>query len=138
MISLARFTKEHREAVEYDLLTRTGYELRDVGARLSWGAFRSFLYGVGPDSATARIINPEVYEWATRAKTNALLADIFDMLAMINANLVAVGSRKRAKTPKPYPRPGAEPTGQKHFGKEPLPVDELQEWFEKKRRERNG
>lgn len=61
------------------------------------------------------------------------------MLAMINANLIAIGSRKRAKIPKPYPRPGAEqPSGQKHFGKDAVPVDELQAWFEQKRRERNG
>lgn len=85
-----------------------------------------------------RSVNPEVSEWATRQKTNALLADIFDVLSMINANLVAVGTRKRAKSPKPYPRPGAEPSGQKHFGKDAVPADELQAWFERKRRERNG
>lgn len=60
------------------------------------------------------------------------------MLAVINANLVAVGSRKKAKAPKLYPRPGAkEPEGTKHYGKQPLPVTELREWLEKKRSERN-
>ena len=93
---------------------------------------------VGPDSATARSLNPEIAHWATRTKTNELLADIFDMLAMINANIVAIGQRKRAKTPKPYPRPGDQPSGQKHFGKDAMPADELQAWFERKRRERNG
>ena len=139
IISLAQFAAEHREAVEYDLLTRTGYKITELGSGLSWGTFGSFLKHIGADSATARDVNPELAEWASRAKTNAILADIFDMLAMINANLVAVGSRKKAKAPQPYPRPGAkEPEGTKHYGRQPLPVTELREWLEKKRSERNG
>ena len=75
------------------------------------------------------------------AKTNAILADIFDVLAQINANLVAMGSHKKAKEPKYYPRPGNEPKkNTKHFGSGALPVDELERWIEEKRREhgRNG
>lgn len=84
-----------------------------------------------------RELHPEMYEWSQRLKTNAILADIFDMLANINANLVAVGSGRRPKRPKAYPRPWRKDRDRdtQHFGKDPLPANELYEWFETKRRE---
>lgn len=60
------------------------------------------------------------------------------MLAQINANLVALGMREKAKQPKPYPRPWADTRGdENHYGEGALPSDELRAWFEQKRRERN-
>lgn len=70
-----------------------------------------------------REMRPELYQWSTNAKTNAILADIYDMLSAINANLCAKGSGKRPKRPKPYPRPGA--TGNQRRIGQALPVDEL-------------
>ena len=80
-----------------------------------------------------RDLHPEFAEWTTRAKTNAILADIFDILANINANLIAVGSGRPAKKPKPYPRPKAKNENEKHIGRGALPPDELRAWFERKR-----
>lgn len=89
------------------------------------------------DSVTGQELHPEYAPWATRTKTNAMLADIYDMLAQINANLVAVGSSKSAKQPKPYPRPvKKEPENVQHFGRGALPPDELRAWFEEKRKEK--
>lgn len=69
--------------------------------------------------------------------TNKILADIFDMLAMINANLVAIGSHKPTKKPKPYPRPKAN-EGNK-YGKDAVPIEELRKLFaEKRKRRKNG
>lgn len=130
---------EHREAIQYDLLTETGYQLRDIGQTLSWGTLNSFLKNEQLDSALVREMHPEEAAWGTRTKTNAILADIFDMLANINANLVSIGSGKPAKKPKPYPRPKRRnQDDQKHFGRGALPVNELQEWFEKKGRQNAG
>lgn len=70
--------------------------------------------------------------WTSRAKTNAILADIFDMLGQINSNLVAIGSHKPAKKPKSYPRPGDKKD--KRFGKNALPADELDSWLARKRK----
>lgn len=70
-----------------------------------------------------RELNPEISQWSTPAKTNAILADIYDLLAVINANLCAKGSGKKAKKPKPYPRP-VDTKAEKHIGT-PMPVDEL-------------
>lgn len=127
---------EHREAIEHDLLIETGHELRDVGSTLSWDALRSFLLNINPESALAREINPDSYIWSSRAKTNALLADIFDLLNIINANLCAKGTHRRPKKPKLYPRPGQKDkeTETTHIGKGALPPDKLREWFKQKER----
>lgn len=99
------FALKHREAVEYDLLTRTGYELKDVGRALSWSGFNSFLEYIEPDSAIARELKSDAAEWAMTTKTNEILANIYDVLSIINAHLISLGSGKKPKPPKPYPRP---------------------------------
>lgn len=76
----------------------------------------------------------EVYEWETVSKTNAILADIFDLLANINASLVSIGSGKKAKQPERYPRPGDKK--KKQFAHDALPEDEMRSWIEEKRKKR--
>lgn len=113
--------------MEYALLRETGHELGDIGRTFSWRAFESFL----------KYRESETGIWETTLKTNAILADIYDALAQINANLVAIGTRNRAKAPKPYPRPGmkTENAGVRHFGKGALPPDELHKWFEERQKQ---
>ena len=125
---------KHHKALESDLM-KYGYELRDVGHSLSWGALHSFISNIEPDSALSRELAPDTYKWSTTTKTNAILADIYDMLALINANLVAIGSHKQTKTPPPYPRPGNKKDG-KHIGDEAIPASELKDMFVSKRRQR--
>jgi hypothetical protein len=94
-----------------------------------------------PDSALMRELNPEAWTWASTAKTNTILADIWDMLAQINANLIAAATQKPARKFKPYPRPAGkknEPEDQQHYGSGALPADELRKWFEEKRRMHNA
>ena len=72
-----------------------------------------------------RELRPDLAQWATLSKTNALLADIYDELAAINANLCAKGTGKKPKRPKPYPRPFVRNTNTtKHIGTA-LPISEL-------------
>ena len=85
------------------------------------------------NSETARELDPDLAQWGGTPKTNALLADIYDMLAMINANICAMGTGKRAVRPKKYPRPG-DKQAQK-IGKNALPPDELRDFFKRKRQE---
>lgn len=139
IISLAKHIDEHREAIEYDLMVRTGHELNDLGRTLSWSAFRSFLKKLDIHSALLSEINPELSVWADQTKTNAILADIYDVLASINANLIAIGTRKAARPPKPYKRPGKqERDDSKQFGSGALPPAELHAWIERKRAEYNA
>ena len=134
---LATFAETHREAVNYDLLTRTGYEIKDIGGALSWGAFESFIKQIGPDSAIGRELGYAT-GWESTIKTNAILADIYDLLQVINRNLVAAHSQKKVKEKiKPYPRPGQDENKRK-IGKGAMPVADLREWINKKRNKKGG
>lgn len=84
-----------------------------------------------------REINPELSVWSGTLKTNAILADIYDVLTSINANLIAHATGRPGKRPKPYPRPKTknDPENERHFGRGALPSAELRKWFEKKRAE---
>lgn len=130
---------EHEEAIEYDLLTKTGHELKDIGRTLSWNALASFVIHEDTSSALSRELNEEYSLWAMQLKTNGILADIWDMLAQINANLVALGEHSKANQPRRYPRPGMEEEEEnvRHFGKGALPRGQFKAWLEKKREEWN-
>ena len=112
----------------------SGFTLDDIGRSLSWGALGAFLRRLDLTSETARELEPDLSVWAGTLKTNIILADIYDMLAMLNANLCAIGTGKRAQKPKGYSRPG-DRNNQKIGSKNALPPDQLEAWFEKKRKE---
>lgn len=134
MISLADFISEHREAVERDLLTETGYELDDVGRSLSWGALKSFLSRVKPGSSLGNELNPDMTEWSTTLKTNAILADIYDMLSLINAQLRVIASHKRGRKPEPYKRPWIKDHDDRKIGKGALPLSDMREWIKQRQK----
>lgn len=120
----------------------TGYTLSDIGGALSWGALSSFIHGLGMDSATAMEAEPKYAVWASRFNTNVILADIYDLLAQMNANMIAIASGKRSKKIKPYKRPfkvqhGNDET-ERHIGSGALPVADLEQWFKNKRAEKYG
>lgn len=123
---------DHREAIEYDLLTRTGYTLDDVGGRLSWSALYSFVKNLGGDSATARSLKKST-GWETTLKTNEILADLFDQLRIIDIHLVRFisGGKTRPKF-KPYPRPGKDDNTKRQIGKGAMPYNKLREWIKER------
>jgi len=95
---------------------------------------------LGPETATAAELYPETAEWSTRAKTNAILAEIFDVLAQLNENFTALAEKRKAETVERYPRPGQqqkkkENADARHFGSGALPPAELRAFFESKRKE---
>ena len=121
--------------MENDLLRKTGHRIEDIGRTLSWGAFGAFITNEGPETALGKEMNPDGYEWSQTIKTNTILADIYDILAMINANIVALASGKKTQAPELYPRPGQKKKrDNKRFGSGDLPFEELREWIEKRRR----
>lgn len=132
IISLADFAESHHKALEYDLLTRTGYTLDDVGGRLSWSALSSFIYNLQSDSATYRDLG-KTTGWEDTIKTNFILADIYDLLQVINANIIGLGGNKHRKI-NPYPRPNDKDKDDvKKIGKGALPYEKLKEWFKERR-----
>ncbi len=73
-------------------------------------------------------MHPEEAAWATTVKTNSILADIYDILSLINSNLTAIGSGKRARQAKPYPRPGSKNEEDNHIGT-PVPIEKINRLF---------
>lgn len=125
---------ENREAVESDLI-QTGYTLDDVGVSLSWDALKSFLTYTRPDSALYRKINPDMSEWAMPMKTNFILADIYDQLAVTNALLRVLITHKKGRRPEPYKRPGDKQKKTQHMGSSPLEsVNEMREWIKNRQK----
>ena len=118
---------------------QAGYTLDDVGQTLSWGALRSFLTYSRPDSAVVKKLSPDLSEWGSTVKTNMILADIFDQLGITNALLKSLITRKPAKKPKPYKRPGQKDKNTRHYGSKPLKsVDEMREWIKQRQVKRDG
>ena len=85
-------------------------------------ALISFINYLPPDSALYREMNPrdELGVWPTRAKTNAILADLFDLIMAVNT--------KKGVKPKEYPRPKKKQT----FGRDAVSVDEFWEFWNSK------
>ena len=135
IVSLAQFIEEHREALTFDLITHTNYQIEDVGGALSWSALDSFIKHIGPSSALARDLGYTLEGWDTVTKTNAILADIYDMIQVLNRNIVAINSKRHTSEKiTPYPRPGKDDKNKKRIGKGALPKNELLAWIEKKRK----
>lgn len=133
-MSLRGFIEEHKEAVESDLITSAGVELKDVGGSLSWGAFESFIKNLSYDSALWRSTHQDVADWATTLRTNIILADLYDLIAQVNSNICGGFSRKKPQKNKPYPRPWVNNKDSRKIGKGALPKNELREWINKHRR----
>lgn len=128
IICLAKFVTEHREALNFDLMTNTPYQIDDIGGALSWSSLYSFITHLRGDSALARDLG-KATGWEDTLKTNVILADIYDLLQVINANLVAYINGKKPKNIKPYPRPNADEKNERKLGKKALPIGELREWI---------
>ena len=97
-----------------------------MGGTLPWGSLHSFITHLDTGSALAKELGKST-GWETTQKTNQILADIYDILQVI-AILI---SRKRKRIT-PYPRPGADKNNRK-IGKGAMPLNDLKEWFRRKR-----
>jgi hypothetical protein len=127
--------EDHGPALEYDLLTMTHYQLRDVGGALSWGALLHFVQNLPRTSALSRELVPqtETEQWAEGSNVAALLADIFDLLNAFRNEAAVKGTRHSARKSKPYPRPWLKPK-KRHIGRGAIPVADFEAWWDGKRR----
>ena len=99
---------------------RTLSEYMDMGAGGKL-ALLSFIKYLTPDSALRRELDPKDAhgEWYTTVKTNAILADIFDVF-------VSANTKKGTKATK-YPRPND--SNKKTVGKGAVPISEFWDWW---------
>ena len=113
---------------------KRGFTLDDVGGTLSWDALGDFIARMDPASALSYELDPERAQWATVDGTNRILADIYDLLAVMNRTLAMMATKKRQKKPEPYPRPGQKKKEKKHVGTASIPIAEVKDVILKKLR----
>lgn len=90
-------------------MVQTGRTLEEYFAMGAPGVVALAHYNahMGLDTATFRAVQglKDGMEWSSSFKTAALLADLYDLVAVLNVNVAHMNSKKRPKKPKPYPRP---------------------------------
>jgi len=123
ILGLVRIIEKHGRALEYDLMTRTGRTLNEYMNMGAAGkvALISFIEYLPPDAMLNRELDPknETAEWLTTMKTNAILADLFD--------LYVAAHTKEGTVPATYPRPKEEQT----IGRGAIPVADFWDWWDK-------
>jgi hypothetical protein len=48
----------------------------------------------------------------------------------LDADVMARGTRRRPRQPKPYPRPWAKGQGERRIGKDPIPIADFDKWWD--------
>ena len=120
-VAAAAIVRDHRTAIEYDLLTLTGYNLDDLGAALPWTALYSFILHLPPASAYIRETHPDEAAWVLGWKNATILADLWDLTAACHT--------KKGIQPPEYPRPGAKNEYKRRFGADPIPISDFDAWW---------
>src|SRR5512139_1015586 len=115
---LQRFTEEHAEALEYDLITKAGCRLRDIGEQLSWSELRAFIAGLPPtgESALYRALHPGNWWWTPQLDF---------MAATLHA--IQAGNWQRGGGKGPRPEPVRKPRDVKPGRGAPQTLEELAE-----------
>lgn len=113
---------------------KRGYTLDDVGGALTWDALGDFISRTDPGSALSFDLDPERAQWATTDKTNTILADLYDQLAVTNYYLAVMVASKKPKKPEPYKRPGKDKE-KKRIGKASIPLADVKDFIFRKMRD---
>lgn len=125
ILGLYGFITEHREAVEYDLLTHGGFRLEDAGTpALSWRELHILVARWLKLHATATFESVNGIVWSTEAQLTAMLIDL-----TASANWQR-GGKSTAPKPKPLPRPWLKAKAQT-FGRDPIPISQFDDWWDK-------
>ena len=132
IFTLARTIDKYGEVVDYDLLTRTGYTLRDwESGRLDSRSLFRFIKGLGSDSAFYRASHPDdaqTLAWVNGDATCALIAELIDVVRMSANTLAYKGTGKRPPRLEPYQRPWNR-AKQQRYGRKPIPISQFEKWY---------
>ena len=120
--SLLELIRQHREAIEYDLIG-LGLRLDDLGTRrLSWRDLWVIVREAPNRSALVRAIDPESAAWS---HTDYLLALVFDAVQIGNWHRAGSPAGYR---PEPLERPGVERPNKK-YGSEAVGMAEMDKFL---------
>ena len=118
-LSLVQLSREHSEALEFDLI-KLGLRLRDAGSlEFNWRDLWVVCRRLGRDSELYKSMNPD--DDTSWSVTDYLLAMVADNTSF---RLYQAAGGK-GKKPKPVPRPGDV----KQYGGDALPVDAMADWL---------
>ena len=118
-------------------MTRTNYQLRDLGGALDWASLRIFVYGLMRDQTSLlwrEVEDPDgsISGWFDGSKVAPMLADLFDLLAWTRHAMLQTQTKRKIKKPKPYPRPWLDDSRTRKIGKGAIAVSEFQKWWDSK------
>lgn len=129
ILSAAEVLANHRGALDYDLMTRTNYTVRDVPGALRWDALAHFVAHLPPDSAVCSEVDKELWAWANPVALRSSIADVYDLIAAFRWDFERANSKpnRHIPKPKPYPRPGKDDAAV--IGHDPIPVKDFESWW---------
>ena len=126
ILGLLELVTEHREAVEFELLT-AGFGIADIGTmNLSWVEFRTLArrWQARPHNAVAEAIAGHTL-WTVGEQ---LLAMVLDAVNLQSYVIQRVNGNRSARRPKPLPRPWDEKPVS--YDKGALPLDQIDGWIQ--------
>lgn len=100
--------------------------MRDIGGAISWRELLTLVrrWQRTPGTALCESVHGE--QWGA---TEHLLATVLDALGI--ANWQRAGNRS-APRPKPVPRPGQTTPGARGLGRDAIPIDRFDAWWDRK------
>jgi Family of unknown function (DUF5361) len=116
------------EALESDLLG-AGFVLADIPHRVTWRAVLMALQHSRRESAVARVVGGQRVSWGANEHLLAVAVDLLQVLVWMQST----DGQKNRNRPKPLPRPGVEPVGDRRFGDAQMTVDEAKAWLDTRR-----
>ena len=123
----------NRRALDFDLLRYAGGTVSDIPGKVGWDAALSIIACLPPDSALFAETHPELSAWYSRAKTNSILADIYDAVAAMDWHYCLANTpkgRRKPQKPRPYPRPGAKQDDDAvRIGRGAIPIKDFDSWW---------
>lgn len=125
--SLVNLIRNHGDALNYDLITRTPYTLRSVPLVMDWAELGAFVKYLPLDSALKSEMNPDSAYWEGSRRVPMLLADIYDGINGLTYTVTRMGGAK-PKKPKPYPRPGVKKSNS--YGKGAISIKDFDDWWD--------
>ena len=129
---LVKTVDAYGEAIDYDLMTRTRYTLRDwERGRLDSRSLYRFVSNLGPDSAYFRASRPDDAEtaaWMDGSATCALIAELIDVVRSGTLTLAYKNTGKRPPRLDPYERPWVRRRVTR-YGSKPIPIKDFKKWY---------
>lgn len=104
-----------------------GRSLDEVGPAFPWTDLIAILESIDEESPLYAAEHPDEAGWTAQ---NMLLADLVDATRVL---IWQGGKRRKADYPKPIPRPGVATKDTKKFGNNPIEVEDMQAFLDRKR-----